>query len=86
MALKNLKTLRSTSPLPIENLTETLELLADSAVETLAVECHEDNVEDECSGTGDRFGMEEGGLGLGGLDRIGCQGTYGRLHRTSRGR
>lgn len=44
------------------------------------------DVEDERSGTGDRFGMEEGGLGLGGLDSIGCQGTYGRLHRTSRGR
>lgn len=48
-ALKSLKTLRTTSLLPIEDLAETLEALSDSPVETLCLECHEDDVEEECA-------------------------------------
>lgn len=48
LTLTSLKTLRTTSLLPIENLAETLGALCDSPVETLLLECHEDDVEEQC--------------------------------------
>lgn len=46
--LKRLSKLRVTSLLPVENLAETLAALSTSPIETLCLQCHEDDVEDEC--------------------------------------
>lgn len=48
LALSHLTKLRVTSLLPLEDLAQTLTALSDSPVETLELECHEDDVEDQC--------------------------------------
>jgi hypothetical protein len=51
--LPHLNKLRVTSLLPIDGLADTLAALSDSPVEELSLECHSDDVEDECLGLSD---------------------------------
>ena len=47
--LKQLRKLHLTPLFPVENVVDTLTTLSASPVETLSVQCHEDDIEDMCS-------------------------------------
>ncbi|KAI0685753.1 hypothetical protein BC835DRAFT_1221149, partial [Cytidiella melzeri] len=53
LTLNRLNKLRVTSLLPVEELAETLTALSDSPVEVLSLECHEDDLEEQCLGLSD---------------------------------